>query len=1037
MKRPLALLVLGLCSCPSPGTAQSPPANGPRHVDARWHALVHATLIPAPDERIENATVVLRDGVITAVGAGIAPPPGARVWDCTGRVVHAGLIEPYLEVAAPPPAELAENAHWNPVVTPQRSALDGTGVPAALREELRALGFAAAAAAPSGGIFRGTGAVVLLDAPAEDGTTPTGVVARRPFQAVAFDRNRDGYPRSLMGAFAVVRQTLLDADRHQRNHALYAAAPDGREPPPANAALAALGGSDNPTPLLFVCADEHQALAAGALARDHDRPFLILGSGTEFRRLAALAEDRPELLLPLAFPDAPDVHEQHLADQVSLRQLMTWEQAPTNPRRVVAAGLTAALTTHGLERREDAWARLRDALQHGLTPAQALAMLTTVPARMLGLERQLGKVAPGQLANLVVSDGEPFAEATRVLDVWVRGRRHVVHDPRDERLDGTWSLELDRQLLDARLVVDGDDVSLSVADDGERTTESTRNATVTADRIECLVPGTALGRGGWLAVRVLRAGDGLIGSAVDTSGRPLELVASRMPSGGDREPDDADAGDDGDDDGEGEDAAADAGVPEALPTPLGAYGELEPRIAVPTLIRNVTVWHTPSGVIRDGAVLFADGAIRWVGADADAPTDRAEQLVDGGGRHLTPGLIDCHSHTGISRGINEGSQAVTSEVRIADAVDPDDISWYRQLAGGVTMVQQLHGSANPIGGQSNVVKLRWGAARAADLRAEHAAPGIKFALGENPKRARSPDSTRYPGTRMGVEALIRDRFAAARDYAAEWARYAALPPEEQAARYAPRRDLELEALAEILAGDRLVHCHSYRQDEILMLCRVARDFGFVIGTFQHGLECYKVAEAVREAALGASVFSDWWGYKFEVYDAIPDNGAILHRVGVTVSFNSDSNELARRLNTEAGKAVKYGGLDPDEALGFVTSGPAAQLRMEDRVGRIAVGMDADLALWSAPPLSSTARCEATWVDGVLRFSRTRDAELREVAAAERQRILGKLRAKGKKRSRGARSPDGPGLDAMLLEYTEASHERGACECGASEAGAHR
>jgi N-acetylglucosamine-6-phosphate deacetylase len=357
-------------------------------------------------------------------------------------------------------------------------------------------------------------------------------------------------------------------------------------------------------------------------------------------------------------------------------------------------------------------------------------------------------------------------------------------------------------------------------------------------------------------------------------------------------------------------------------------------------------------------------------------------VIDARGKHVTPGLIDAHSHTGTwSAGTNESGQAVTAEVRMGDTTDPNPVNWYRQLAGGVTTVNTLHGSANPIGGQNVIQKVRWGAVHPTDMHFEGAKPGIKFALGENVKQSNWGDGfrSRYPQTRMGVETLIRDRFIAAKEYADNGMKTAN-----------GRTDTELEALAEILAGERLIHCHSYRQDEILMLCRVAEEFGFKIGTFQHGLECYKVAEAVKEHAIGASIFTDWWAYKVEVQDAIPYAGPILHEAGVNVSFNSDSDELARRMNAEAAKAVKYGGLSPEEAIRFVTINPAIQLAIEGRVGSLEVGKDADVVIWSGDPLSTMSRAERVYVDGREYFSLEKDKAHRERIASERERLIQKL-----------------------------------------------
>jgi imidazolonepropionase-like amidohydrolase len=375
-------------------------------------------------------------------------------------------------------------------------------------------------------------------------------------------------------------------------------------------------------------------------------------------------------------------------------------------------------------------------------------------------------------------------------------------------------------------------------------------------------------------------------------------------------------------------------------------------------------------------VLIRSGRILKIGKKLKVPADA--QVINAAGKHLTPGIIDCHSHFATDGGVNESGQAVTAEVRIGDFIDCDDINIYRQLAGGVTSSNILHGSANPIGGQNQVVKLRWGAGDEA-LKFSEAPQGIKFALGENVKQSNWGDDhkTRYPQTRMGVEQLFRDEFRAAQEYEDRWKQW-----EQRREGLPPRRDLELDAIVEILNGQRWIHCHSYRQDEILSLIRVADDFKVRIGTFQHILEGYKVADAMAKHGAMGSAFSDWWAYKFEVYDAIPYAGALMHNAGVVVSFNSDDRELARHLNHEAAKAVKYGGVSPEEALKFVTLNPAKQLRIDRHVGSIESGKHADVVLWSASPLSTMSRCEQTWIDGRRYFDRNLDRNLR----ARNQRI---------------------------------------------------
>ncbi len=443
-------------------------------------------------------------------------------------------------------------------------------------------------------------------------------------------------------------------------------------------------------------------------------------------------------------------------------------------------------------------------------------------------------------------------------------------------------------------------------------------------------------------------------------------------------------------------------VPEKLGLPFGPFAIAEPVTARDTLLVNATLWtNTATGsendVVPAGTLVLKGGKIaalvphepglRFEDALAQVRgqvgTDAL--IIDCTGMHVTPGLIDAHSHTGISQGVNEGGQAVTAEVRIADVTNPDDVNWYRQLAGGITSVLSLHGSANAIGGQSQVNKLRWGCAEPDAMHFAEAIAGIKFALGENPRQVNwEASSDRYPKTRMGVETLIRDRFVAAKEYAAARKR----DPQ------GTRRDLELDAIVEILEGKRLVHCHSYRQDEIVMLTHVARDFGFRIGTFQHILEGYKVADYVRDFSGGGSGFTDWWAFKQEVQDAIPAGLPLMQKVGATTSFNSDSNNLARFMNVEAAKAVRYGrevgGFTDAEALRFVTLHPAMQLKVDDKVGRLRPGMDADVAVWTRSPLSTLALVHSTFVDGKRLFSREEDAKLRASNARERARLIAKI-----------------------------------------------
>src|SRR3984893_5781732 len=431
--------------------------------------------------------------------------------------------------------------------------------------------------------------------------------------------------------------------------------------------------------------------------------------------------------------------------------------------------------------------------------------------------------------------------------------------------------------------------------------------------------------------------------------------------------------------------------------------------APPIVIQNATILTITKGTLNSGSILIRDGKIAEVGEKVTVPADA--KVVDASGKFVMPGIIDCHSHIAADS-INEGSVSVSSMVGIEDVLNPGDIDIYRALAGGVTAANVLHGSANSIGGKCMLVRLRWGK-DAHDMIFEGAWPGIKFALGENPKRAGNPTGQRigaanvpgrYPATRMGVEDVIREAFNQAKAYQQSWKDYKQkIASGEQA--IAPRRDLKLEPLVEVLEGKRLGASHCHCAVEILMLLRVADDYGFKIRTLQHVLEGYKVAKEIAAHGAGASTFSDWWAYKVEAFDAIPYNAAIMTRKGVIVSLNSDSDELMRHLNDEAAKTLKYGGLTETEALSLITINPAKQLMIENRVGSIEVGKDADLAIFDKHPLSNYAKVEKVYIDGQLYFDRASDVAERPTRELEKKKLIDKEKEEQKKNApAGQRRP---------------------------------
>jgi imidazolonepropionase-like amidohydrolase len=550
-----------------------------------------------------------------------------------------------------------------------------------------------------------------------------------------------------------------------------------------------------------------------------------------------------------------------------------------------------------------------------------------------------------------------------VLTTWVDGRDYETDQARQHDIRGTWELGAEGKTL--ALAIEGKPEKLDAKLGDEKVTVSVKE-----DAVLLVAPAKLFDKGeGSIRLSGQILGETIAGTADAPAAPHLRWSARRTaPFTATKKPDE-------------KPSPLDKPLDFPETYPAGAFGrEAPPDQAKTVLIQGATIWTSgPQGTLQNADLLVTAGKISAVGPGLKAPS--GAPVVDGKGLHVTPGIIDCHSHTAISRGVNEGSHAVTCEVRIGDVIDATDIGLYRELAGGVTAANVLHGSANPMGGQNQVIKFRWGALPE-ELKFADAMPGVKFALGENVKQSNWGEKfrTRYPQTRMGVEQLMRDRFRAAQEYDAASKKKTGLPP---------RRDLQLEAILEILNGKRLIHCHSYRQDEILAFLGVAREFKIKVGTLQHILEGYKVADVMAKDGVGGSTFADWWGYKFEVYDAIPDNAAMMNGQGVLTTVNSDSADLARRLNTEAAKSMKYGGLTPEEALKLVTINSAKQLRIDAKTGSLENGKDADFVIWSGNPLSNYARVQQTWIDGRRYFDRAEDAEARKSFAAQREALVQK------------------------------------------------
>ncbi|NUN69790.1 MAG: amidohydrolase family protein [Bacteroidetes bacterium] len=1001
----LHLLLLFCCTFAAAQSSRQ--TEGIRTNTPAVHALKNLTIIPAPGKRIENGTIIIRDGVIRAVGANVAVPSDAREWDCTGLTAYAGMIDLASDYGQPKPKNPGSTpepprgpAYWNPNVLSDLSVAAQFMPDKEASEKLRAAGFTTVLSVPQQGIIKGQS--VLVNLGAEDANSQ--ILRSDLFQHITLASLGfgQGYPDSHMGAIALIRQSLIDAGWYADAQRIYAKNP-AQERPEENRALAALGAAAAGKQLVvFETNDEQKAFRAGAIAKEFSLQWALRGSGYEYRRVDAVKALNVPVILPVNFPDAPSVASPEDALNVGYEELRHWDFASENPARLRKAGVTVALTAAMLKDAGKFRSMVGTAIDGGLSQNDALAAVTTVPAQLAGMEKQLGTLEPGKIANIVLMDGGLFSEKSSVRETWVEGVRYEVKSVPAADLRGSWKLSVTGPSSDtARLEIAGEaDAPTVQMKKGEKSVKAS-SVSYFMGHLSFSVEGDSLGWKGMLRLSGTMTGGtmaGLIDLPGGVSGRwSATLTAAHK---------------------EKSDSSRHISIAASFPLvyPDGAFGRTELPKQQDLFVKNATIWTSASAGVLEGAdMIVSKGKIVKVGKGLSAPSGAL--VIDAQGKHVTAGLIDAHSHTAISEGVNEAGQAVTAEVRIGDVVNADDINIYRQLAGGLTTINQLHGSANAMGGQNQVSKLRWGMLPE-QMKFEGAIPGIKFALGENPKQSNWGErfTTRYPQTRMGVEQIIRDGFTAAREYEKAMAAARSTPT-----LVPPRRDLELETLVEILNKKRLIHSHCYRQDEILMLMKVSDDFGFQIGTLQHILEGYKVADEMAKRGIGASAFSDWWAYKYEVVDAIPYAGKLMHDAGVLVSYNSDSNEMARRMNLEAAKAVKYGGMSETDALNFVTINPAKQLRIDSRVGSLEAGKDADFVIWSGHPLSTYSICEQTWIEGRRFFDRAEDAAMRQDLQVKKAELIQKA-ATSKKKGAG---PAAPSRRSFFYSCHEEEHDHAA------------
>ncbi len=955
------------------------PANDVANPKDGCYAFTNATIVKDALTSLQNATLIIRKGKIEAVGINIPLPKDAVVIDCSGKYIYPSFIDIYSDYGIPsaeratgqgaagPGAffrvqQLNSNTKgaygWNQAIKSEIEAYKLFTADDAKAKGLRDIGFGSVLTHQKDGIARGSGAFVTLANQSDN----LVLIKDKASAHYSFSKgtSSQSYPSSMMGSIALLRQTYLDAQWYKSN------------PVSEGVNLSLKSWNDNQTlPQIFDAGDKWNDLRADKIGDEFGVQYIIKAGGNEYQRIKEITETKASFILSLNYPAAMDVDDPNEVRFVGLDDLKHWELAPGNAAAFEKAGINFCLTSADLTNATEFLANLRKAIEYGLTEPKALEALTKTPASLLGLYDKVGSLDNGKIANFLITSGPVFGEKTVLLQNWTQGIKNSIKDDNWFDVKGIYNLSANTkdgiqtfavELKDAGVAsfISKDTLVGKYSYDGNLAKLSYTEGRGPNAR-ETILSGAVTGKT-WT------------GTGSDAKGNYFTWTAG-FNKKSEPKPDSA--------------RPKQPLVLGKVTYPFLSYGWEELPKAENILIKNATVWTSEKeGKLENTDVLVKDGKIVAIGKNL---TDAAAKIIDGTGKHLTAGIIDEHSHIA-SSSTNEGGQSVTSEVRIGDNINPDDMNIYRQLSGGVTSSHILHGSANTIGGQTQLLKLRWGA-NDQDLKFASADPFIKFALGENVKRSSSTQgNTRFPDTRMGVDEVLNDAFQRATDYQLSWKMADENNKKKGATPIFVRRDLELEALSEIMNKKRFITCHSYVQSEINAMMKVADKFGFTLNTFTHILEGYKVADKMKAHGAHVSTFSDWWIYKMEVVDAIPYNASIMQRVGLNVAINSDDAEMARRLNQEAAKSIKHGGMSEEDALKMVTINPAKMLHVDGKTGSIKLGKDADLVIWSDNPLSIYAKAEKTIVDGIIYFDRERDAAMRIKNQAEKARIVQKLTA---------------------------------------------
>ena len=970
--------------CMVSGQEYFPVNDGVKSINTNYTLFKNATLHPSPGKTISSGSLLIKDGKIVSAGKSVSVPKNAVVIDLEGKHIYPSFVETYSSFGVKIPERsfggrspqyeaTRAGYYWNDHVRAETNALNEFEYDNKAAKALVEAGFGTVSTHMADGLARGNGILVALNS---DGNTAERLLDTRSAQFFSFEKSnlsQQSYPSSIMGSTALIRQMFEDADWYEAGNI------DTRD-----LSLEALNANMD-LPQIFYGDGLYDDLRIASLSQETGVPFIIVGGGDEYKRIDEIKATGAQYIIPVNFQDAYDVEDPYQASFVSLSQMLEWNQEPTNPAKLQEAGLTFAITTNDLKSPDMLFPMLRKAFKYGLDEETALAALTTIPAQLLGKSEELGTLNQNAWANFLITSGPIFDEETILYENWVQGAQNIVKDASVIDIDGSYTLTTAGKSYDVTISKSTEKPSVTVKDGETKLgskiayTDGWLNITFTgdADKKEY--------------TRIIAQASNTTpwnGKAILLDGSESTFSISKKASTEEEEEKEEDK---------------EEITPEVMPLtyPNVAYGYDEQPQAETILFKNATVWtNEEDGILEETDVLVKNGKIDKIGKDLSAG---GAKVIDATGKHLTSGIVDEHSHIA-AFSINESGQNSSAEVRMRDAVNPDDLDIYRDLAGGVTTIQLLHGSANPIGGQSAVMKLKWGSS--IDEMVLENTKFIKFALGENVKQSNWGSYSRFPQTRMGVQQMFTDYFQRAKEYEAK---------KNSGEPY--RTDYEMETLMDVLNEERHITSHSYVQSEINMLMKVADSFDFNVNTFTHILEGYKVADKMAEHGVAGSTFSDWWAYKYEVNDAIPYNAAIMWSQGVLTGINSDDAEMSRRLNQEAAKTMKYGGVPEEEAWKFVTLNPAKMLHIDDRTGSIKVGKDADLVLWSTYPMSVSAVAEKTLVEGAVYFDIEKDKELKEKVEAKKNKLTTMmLSAKNKGlKTQPAKKEEKQRLDCDTLE----------------------